>query len=410
MSRVTFAAIALRREIINSKGKRLELKKSGWQRCFMQIDGDLLRIWNAGGILLENIDALEDLQTTSEPIDSVHLRLVHIQRIPDKNSLCLHFTDGMERILLMPESEDNGRTVETWMSTFQRVIRDTILLDQYNTSIFLHTYKSDEVLSFAHMSPKGIFDESFSVEFKWSGATEFQRCDLSIKMKPGWKDSRVVSKRCISLSREDDLKKQSFASISSITSLHLLSESEGTFVLEGDGKYLLNDPQIAPITERILMKPLQIDELKKLLLFLRDAFEIILPRPNIFDESESNVQFQRISTEDSEKEKNGKGGSFSASSQPFILSSLIQSKPWNQLPWNDLYTFYKLKNFKNQCLSSLEFTRKFKEFGFCLKSVNGSVVTSPELQRISEENKAEEELKALFAQMYWHHIALNIEK
>ena len=51
--------------IINSKGKRLELKKSGWQRCFMQVDGDLLRIWNAGGILLENIDALEDLQTAS---------------------------------------------------------------------------------------------------------------------------------------------------------------------------------------------------------------------------------------------------------------------------------------------------------------------------------------------------------
>ena len=105
----------------------------------MQVDGDLLRIWNAGGILLENIDALEDLQTASEPIDSVHLRLIHIQRIPDKNCVCLHFTNGMERILLMPNRKTVEGPFETWTRFFQRAIRETVLLDQYNTSVFLHT-------------------------------------------------------------------------------------------------------------------------------------------------------------------------------------------------------------------------------------------------------------------------------
>ena len=408
MSRITFASIALRREIINSKGKRLELKKSGWQRSFMQISGDLLKIWNAGGILLENIEALENLQTSSEPMDSINLRLVYVQRIPDKNCLCLHFTNGMERILLAPESEDSGRTIESWASAFQRAVRETVLLDQYNTSVFLHTYKNEDILSYAHKSPKGIFDESFSIEFKWPGSVDYKRSTLSVKMRPGWNDSRVVSKRCISLFREDGPKKQVFATISSITSFHLLSEEEGIIVIEGDGKYLLNDFQISPITERILIKPLHIEELKKLLLFLRDAFEIILPRPNIFDDSESTSQFQKISVEEFEKEK--QGGALNVLSNSFPLPSLVQSKPWNQLSWNGLYSYYKLKNFKAQCLNSIDFTIKFKEFGFCLKSVNGSVITTQELQRISDEHKSEEDLKLLLAQMYWHHIALNLEK
>lgn len=362
---------------------------------------------------MENIDALEDLQTASEPVDSVNLRLVHIQRIPDKNCLCLHFTNGMERILLMPESDDGGRTIESWASAFQRAVREAVLLNQYNTSVFLHTYKNDEILSYAHKSPTGIFDEYFLVDFKWPGSIDYQRCTLSIKMKPGWNDSRVVSKRCISLFQEDGSKKLVFATISSVTSFHFLSEDEGTFLIEGDGKYLLNDSQKAPVAERILLKPLQIDELKKMLLFLRDAFEVILPRPKIFDESESNMQFQRISAEESEKDKDkqGKGGLNAMIPFPFTLPSLVHSKPWNQLAWNDLYSYYKLKNFKNQFLDSMEFTLKFKEFGFCLKSsLNSSVITVQELQRISDEHKSDEELKGLFTQMYWHHISLNIEK
>ena len=82
--------------------------------------------------------------------------------------------------------------------------------------------------------------------------------------------------------------------------------------------------------QRILMKPLQIDELKSscysygthLRLFFQDRILSMNPL--------SDLQFQEISTEDSEG-KTGKSGLLSASSQPFILSSLVQSKPMESI-------------------------------------------------------------------------------
>ncbi len=395
MSRISFSSIVQRREVINLQGQRQELKKLGWQRCYMQLQGDLLRIWYAGGILLENNGALDELQKTVEPLDSIHLRLVYTQKIPDKNCLCLHFTKGMERILLCPETSDEGRTIETWGSIFQRSIRDTVLLDQYYTSVFLHTYKCDDILSYAHKSPKGIFDDSFSIEFKWPGMIDFYRCTLVVKMKPGWKDCRVVSKRCISLFKEDGSNKKLIATISPVTSFHLLSEADGTLIIEGEGRYHLNDSKIVPIADKFQIRPLQADDLKRFMLFLRDAFEIILPRPNLFDESSG---FQKICVDENDS-KHDKSESES-------LSALVQSQPWNQLAWTDLYAYYKLKNFKNSCLSPNEFTLKFKSFGFCLKSADGSVINSQQLQKISESSHDENDLNIIFSPMYWHHLAL----
>jgi hypothetical protein len=244
---MNFNTIALRKEVVTVKGVRLPGKKSGWQRTYLQLDGDLLQIWNAGGILLDDKFALEELKTKSDPIDLINLRFVHVQKVPEKNCLCLHFTKGMERILLNPEQDDDGRIIETWISIFNRFVRESTLLDQYNTSIFLHTYRSDDILSFAQKSPKGIFDETFSIEYKWLGNSDFQRCTLTVKMKPGWNDSRVVSKRCIAFSNEEGPKKKTIATISPLNSFHLLSEAEGTVVLEGEGRYQLNDQHVAPI-------------------------------------------------------------------------------------------------------------------------------------------------------------------
>lgn len=411
MSRMNFSSIALRKEVITADGIRLSLKKSGWQRCFVRLDGDLLQIWNAGGILSDDKFALEELQTNSDPFDVINLRLVHVQKVAEKNCLCLHFTKGMERILISPEkqqdddddnnnnnhNDDDGRTIEAWTSIFNRAIRESILLDQYNTSIFLHTYRSNDILSFAaQKSSKGIFDESFSIEYKWPGNIDFQRCNLSIKMKPGWKDSRVVSKRCISFCKGEGPQKNTIATISPLNSFHLLSEFEGTVILEGEGKYQLNDQYVAPIAERIVVKPLQIEELKRLILFLRDTFEVILPRPIIQDEPESSINLQKISIENSE----GK----TIKSESESLASLAQSKPWNQLAWNDLYSYYKLKNYKSANLTPIEFTTKFKSFGFCLKSGNGTVVHSQELEDLG---KSDEKSRSILETFYWHHLTLN---
>lgn len=399
MGTMNFKAIVLRREVIDAKGNRLAARKSGWQRCFMRLDSDILQIWNAGGILLDDIAAIEELQLNSDPIDVVNLRLAQIQRIPDKNCLCLHFTKGMERILLSPDHNDDGRTLEAWASIFNRAIRESILLDQYNTSLFLHTYRSDDILSYAHKSSIGIFDDSFSIEFKWPGNVEFKRCTLCVKMKPGWKDSRVVSKRCISLYKGDESHKQTIATISPLTSFHLISETEGLIVLEGEGRYLLNDQRIAPLAERIIVKPLQNEELKRFLLFLRDAFEVILPRPIISDEVETSINLQKISTENSEG-KMIKSGTES-------LALLVESKPWNRLSWNDLYSYYKLKHYKSACLSPVEFTLKFKSFGFCLKSGSGSAVHTQELEGLGKDEASS---RNSLESMYWHHLALNHNK
>lgn len=398
MSRINFSAIVQRREVINLKGQKQELKKLGWQRCYIQLQGDFLRIWNAGGILLGNNEEIDELQKNVEPIDAFHLRMVHIQKIPDKNCLCLHFTKGMERILLCPETSDEGRTIETWASIFQRSLRDAIILDQYHTSVFLHTYKCDDILSYVHKSPKGIFDDSFAIECKWPGMTDYFRSTLTIKMRPGWKDCRVVSKRCISLTKENGSNKKLLATISPVTSFHMLSEADGIVIIEGDGRFHVNDSKIVPITTKVQVRTLQVDDLKPFMLFLRDAFEIILPRPNLFDESETSAGFQKICVDETVS-KNDKSESES-------LSSLVQSQPWNQLPWSDLYSYYKLKNFKYSSLSPSEFTLKFKSFGFCLKSSDGSIVTSQQLQKIFEHSNEEAEMKNIFAPMYWHHLAL----
>lgn len=395
MNRMNFNAIVLRKEVINEKGTRLALKKSGWQRCYMRLVGDLLQIWNAGGILLDDKCTLEELQTNSDPIDVINLRLAHVQKVAERNCLCLHFTKGMERILLHPELDDDGRILEAWTSLFNRNIRESILLDQYNTSIFLHTYKSDDILSFAQKSPTGIFDEFFSIEYKWPGNVEFQRCTLSVKMKPGWKDSRVVSKRCLSFYIEDSQKK-TIATISPLNSFHMLSETDGTVVLEGEGRYQVNDQHVAPIAERILVKPLQVEELKRFMLFLRDTFEIILPRPIISDETEDPINLQSISTENTD----GKP----IKSESESLACLVQSKPWNQLAWNDLYSYYKLKNYKRAHLSPIDFTMKFKSFGFCLKTASGTVVHYQELEDLKP---AGEKSKDKLETMYWQHLALN---
>lgn len=399
MSRMNFNAITLRREVITAEGNRSAARKSGWQRCFMRLDGDLLQIWNAGGILLDDTAAIEELQTNSDPFDAINLRLIHVQRIPDKNCLCLHFTKGMERILICPEQNDDGRTLEAWASIFSRAVRESILLDQYNTSLFLHTYRSDDILSYAHKSSIGIFDDSFSIEYKWPGNVEFQRCTLSVRMKPGWKDSRVVSKRCISFSKGDESHKQTIATISPLTSFHLLSETEGLVVLEGEGRYQLNDQRIAPLAERLIVKPLQAEELKRFLLFLRDAFEVILPRPIISDEAETSINFQKISIENSD------GKMMKPENESLAL--LVESKPWNRLAWNDLYSYYKLKNYKSACLSPIDFTVKFKSFGFCLKSGIGSVVRTQELESLAKD---EESSRKQLETMYWHHLALNHSK
>ena len=388
-------SIVLRREVITSQGKRLELKRSGWQRCYMKLQGDFLRIWNAGGILLENTEALDDLENNVEPVDSIHLRLIHVQKISDKNSLCLHLTRGMERILLSPEASDEGRTIEKWASLFQRSVRDSVLLDQYHTSVFIHTYKCNDILSYVHKSTERLFDDSFTVEFKWPGMISFDRSSLTVKMKPGWKDYRVISKRCIYLSKEEGQINKIIASISPVTSFHLLSEKNGIIIVEGEGKYKFNDANVVPLADRIQLRLLQPDDLKRFLLFMRDSFEIILPRPTIFDESESAMGFQKISIQENEDK-----------SLPEDLSALVQSQPWNQLAWNDLFAYYKLKNFRNYCISPYDFTLKLKSFGFCLKSAEGSVVNNKQLQSLSETCRDEEELKALFAPMYWHHLAL----
>lgn len=392
---MSFSAIVLRREIINSKGKR---QSSGWQRCYMQLQGDLLRIRNAGGILLDNTDELDELEATVEPIDSINLRLIHVQKIPDQNCLCLHFTKGMERILLCPEAPDEGRTIDTWANLFQRSVRDSVLLDQYHTSIFLHTYKCDDILSYVHKSSVGIFDESFPIECKWLGMIEFQRCTFSVKMKPGWNDCRVVSKRCITISKDDGTKKTVLASINPVTSFHLLSETEGIVIIEGDGRYQLNNSKIVPIAERIPIRLLQNDDLKRFMIFLRDAFEIILPRPTLFDDStiDGSSGFKKITVDDKDAKQ----------SESESISELVQSQPWNQLAWNDLYSYYKLKNFKNFLLDPYNFTVKFKSFGFCLKSAEGLVISSQQIKRIAENSENDDQLMQNFTSMYWHHLAL----
>ena len=135
---------------------------------------------------------------------------------------------------------------------------------------FSFTPKKRQVLSFALHVAKGNFDESGSVEFRWSGATEFQQ----IKMKPGWKDSRVVSKRCISLSR--GRFKETIHRFNFLNHFFISCPIWRDFCPWRRREIFTQWSSNCSDNRKILMKPLQIDELKKLLLFLRDAFEIIL--------------------------------------------------------------------------------------------------------------------------------------
>jgi hypothetical protein len=399
---ISISSMALRRELINSKGKKLERRKSGWERCYVELEGDVLTTWKSGGILLDDKSALKDLKVFSEPVDLVHLRFVTIQKIPEKGCLCLHFTDGMQRILFRPESEDDGRTIETWASTFHRSIRETILFDQYSTSLFIHSSRSKgKASNFTSLNQAQFLDESFSIEYKWPGMTEFERCCFSIQMKNGWKDSRIVSKRCILLwNQSKKLVKTIFAKIASISSIHLLSQDDTILVIEGEAKFLQNNSQVVPVVERVQIKPLDLADLKRLILFIRDSFEIIFPRPGILDETCQSIPMKKINTscENSGKEVEPEQ----------TIASLVRSKPWSQLPWIELFANYKLVNHgAARILSPIDFTLKFKEIGFCLKSESGTVVTVQELKSAQLNAGSAEAVLEGLSSMYWHHVALN---
>lgn len=426
---IYLSAMVQRREVVDSRGRRLDLRHSGPQRCFILLEGDLLRTWNSGGILLEHTQALQELQRTSDPIDSFNVRMVQIQRIPENNCICLHFTEGMQRILLIPEKDDNGRIIEAWISVFNRSIRESILLDQYATSVFLHTQSVcdsgnncgddavGDVNQFLFLPHKDAFEDSFSIEYKWPGCVDFQHSNLAVQMKAGWGDSRVVSKRCIFLWRDSkNSVKKPIAIISSVTSFHLLSEIDSTLVIEGQAKYLTNDSQVTPLTERVLIKPLQSIELKRLLLFLRDTFEIILPRPRIYDETPANldhgpINLQSITISSNEKIKT-RPDDINHCSERNNLVKLVKSKPWNQLSWTDLYTFYKLKTDTVPLLSPSDFTLKFKSIGYCLKSsLTQNVLQTQELRNLLAENldlnSDEIEHSNVLTSLYWHHLEIN---
>ena len=223
-------------------------------------------------------------------------------------------------------------------------------------------------------------------------------------MKAGWRDSRVVSKRCITFSvQTKSLKNTVLAIISSVNSFHMLSEDDSSIIIEGDAKYLQNNSKVAPLAERILIKPLNSAELKKLLLFLRDGFEIVFPRPTMLDASLPNINMNKIEMSIESAQKL----SMTSNNNDHVLKSLVRSKPWNQLPWSDLFTLYNLSHKGNEHLDPIEFTLKLKSFGFCLKSKNGIVVSSHQIEAVSASCINQDEIISELSSMYWHHLALN---
>ena len=79
---------------------------------------------------------------------------------------------------------------------------------------------------------------------------------LMVRMMPGWRDSRLTSKRCIELLSVEGDRVARFQAISAV-----FLDAQGWLLIEGQGGWLKNDSGVCPLIPRLRMRTVDGDDL-----------------------------------------------------------------------------------------------------------------------------------------------------
>lgn len=414
-NKVYFSGMLHRREGMTPDGRRVNLRRGGWQRCWMEIRGDQLSTWLAGGIGDDDTDALAEL-CLETALDRVALRFVHVQRSAAPAEIILHYTRGHGRICLTPVqdgADDAARMVEAWFGAIQRAIREATLCDQHQTANQLRAGMSRIPISGLQWDASGHLGQATAVLFRWPGLQTWCAGWLVVGMRPGWRDTRVVSRRCVCVYRraisgepvsgtvapaEIDTQGNLLGRIATVSAVYATtapisdkdgSQSAWTVVVEGNAQWTRNDKHAVPTAERILFAVADAEQQRRLLLFLRDVFEVVLPRRMLAGLSTGGAPGDEIETQPIRP---------AVSDDKFtrLIGGMVEARPWSRLPCSVLYTTYRTRMMtqsdESACLlSPAVLIRRMKSLGFCLKASETRTLSAAEMEAALSQAEREGE-------------------
>lgn len=371
-----------RRELITGEGK--QCSKSPPQRCYWSLEESTgrVRVWLIGGIDPDDSDALDELMGNSGAIDDFNLLNVHLQAIEDDDSaVIIHYSHGQQRLHFSLQMKPSTTPFLLSLMKARKQVQE--MAQQATTQAIISARTRAHLFTLNSPSECGV-----PVQFCWPGKKALQRATLSVEMMPGWRDTRVVSKRCICLRVQAGL----VARISAISLVFGVSQAdEMTIVVEGKGRWLLNDRNACPIIERLFVQVQDREECLSVIKGLREAFELIIKPSNLSVSEE--LPFTAITiTQPTQTMTNNK-----LHLHQSILQGLVQARPWSSLAWPRLYAAYQqaCQAQSIRCLSPLGFTKMVKGGGYCLRDEEGLIVP---MEGITEESNPQE--------WYWYHLAL----
>ena len=437
--------IVLRKALISPKGLPLRQPQQPSQRAFLSIDSlsGVVRCWLIGGVETGDGERLRRVQEEEEPADVFELRMVHWHE-HGNDSVVVHYTRGQERIMysgqgsgrnqgygeslslgpggslsrgherksdtLTPRATNSGHRTPPLHLLFSKALKESTSSAQQSTSLHLLQHSTLPALR---------DDDGSVVDFKWPGKLEPVRAHCSLKMMPGWRDSRLVSKRCLEFSHP--VTGKLFVRINSITAVYVVDGSATVVMIEGNGQWMQNDREACPLWNRIALEFVSAqadddDEFWGLVKGLREAFEIInrpwltlvglnggeargSARGNAIANANTPQSLQSLTSQGIEFSKISTSPSSSPSKLTPLLTDLFQAKPFSSLPLHTSYTAYSLlcQSRGMEVAGVLEFIKAGRGGGWCLKDERGGVVKGDlQLQDDSVIGKG----------WYWNHVQL----
>lgn len=348
-----------------------------------------------------------------------------------------------------------------------RTLKESTAAAQHFTSRLLlqHPHCRSALNSFTAQPAE---EDHHLIDLFWPGKQTPMRATLTVRMLPGWNDTRLVSKRCILLqepavdaARAVTSRSSHLARISAITAIYTASGSAYTgsvpdsaaasdsgspmIIVEGQAKWLRNERDACPLVPRVAFAFVDGQDSLGLLKGLRESFEIInrpwmlsslvgssgcslvssgsinsnnnninssissiINIPAIKQSQLPSIEFAPITTHPSSS-KNTTAAvppPLPPCSPSALLSDLFEAKPWSSLPFPLAYSAYRMFCGERQWPPSSEiaFAKAMKGAGFCLKDGMGSVIREDALGEAGGEAEAEAEGKR--SGWYWYHVQL----
>lgn len=238
------AGFLLRRQYLDSTGKKSSKNEREWVRCYLELRGPILSCWRAGACNADAASITRLLQTARLKTDMefplIDLRSATLELLKDfsidsttHNCFSINYHAGMEKVQFMAL---NSTTCRNWTGAIESSTKEAYVIDQRYTALILNEPSQAVMI-------EGIFPDPPEVKILWPGGIDWIQAYIWVEGKKGLKHSGVRDKKsykCIYI-YSDLLRKSCLARLMRITSIYAMSGCDGQqdtfdFILEGAGK------------------------------------------------------------------------------------------------------------------------------------------------------------------------------